>query len=68
MSYKREGLRHVQMSTAENPGELHKQVEFNGEKKRIKRLEPTKASKALGIYLAPNGKYSKQFKILDDKI
>lgn len=56
------------MSNAENPGELHIRVEFNGEKQKIKRLEPTEASKALGVFLAPSGKYNKQYTTLDKKI
>ena len=56
------------MTASENPGELFIQVEFNGDKKKIKRLEPHVASKALGVYLAPDGKYNKQFEILDKKI
>ena len=66
--YKREGLGHVPMTIDENPGELEIQVEFGQEKKRIKRLEPHVATKALGIFLAPNGKYKKQYKELDKKI
>ena len=48
--YKRDGLRHMAMSIAENPGNLDIQVEFGGEMKRIKRLEPHMASKALGVF------------------
>ena len=66
--YKRDGVQHVQMKSDENPGDLHIKVEFNGDLKQIKRLEPDTASKALGIYLAPNGKYGKQYKILDKKL
>ena len=68
IQYKREGVHHVPMSIDENPGELEIQVEFGKETKRIKRLEPHVASKALGIFLAPNGKYGKQYRILDKKI
>ena len=44
IEYKREGVHHVQMYSSESPGELHIQVEFGGEKKKIKRLETSDAS------------------------
>lgn len=56
------------MTEEEYPGELYIQVECDGELKRIKRLEPHMASKALGVFLAPNGVYTKQFEILDKKL
>ena len=68
ISYKRVGLRHEQMSNEENPGDLHTQVEFGGKKQKIKRLEPKEASKALGVFLAPSGKFDKQYTELDKKI
>ena len=68
IAYKRVGVRHEQMSNRENPGELHIRVEFNDDKKSIQRLEPTEASKALGIFLAPSGQYGKQYTMLDKKI
>ena len=52
----------------ENPGDLHIKVEFEGDFKQIRRLEPDVASKALGVHLAPNGVYSKQCEILDNKL
>ena len=36
--------------------------------KKITRLEPTVASKALGVFLAPSGKYNKQHSMLEEKI
>ena len=68
IKYKRDGVKHVQMTESENPGELFIQVEFDGELKKIKRLEPHVASKALGVFLAPNGVYTKQFENLDKKL
>ena len=66
--YKRDGIGYSAMSSIENPGTLQIQVEFDGDLKTIKRLEPYEASKALGVYLAPNGKYRKQYEILDKKL
>ena len=66
--FKRDGVRHDFMSSKENPGELSIQIKFDGDKKKIKRLEPHVTSKALGVYLAPNGKYTKQYQILDKKL
>ena len=66
--YKRDGVRHVAMTASENPGELYVQVEFGKDFKKIKRLEPHVASKALGVYLAPDGNYTKQFEVLVKKI
>lgn len=65
--YKRVGLGHEQMTNAENPGDMHIQVEFGGDDCKIKRLEPSHASKALGVFLAPTGKYMRQYKELDKK-
>ena len=56
------------MTNKENPDELHIKVEFGGDRKKIKRLEPHVASKALGAFLAPNGVYSRQFKMLVKKL
>ena len=68
IKYKRDGVGHVAMTSDENPGELHVQVEFGKEKKQIRRLEPDVASKAFGVFLAPNGKYGKQHEALDKKL
>ena len=66
--YKRDGVKHVQMNSDENPGDLKIKVEFEGIFKQIKCLEPDVASKALGVHLAPNGVYSKQYEVLDEKL
>ena len=66
--YKRDGVKHIPKTISENPGELHIRVEFNGDLKKIKRLEPHVASKALGVFLAPNGVYSQQYETLDKKL
>lgn len=68
IKYKRDGVRHVAMTSVENPGVLYVQCEFGDKKKKIKRLEPDVASKSLGVYLAPNGKYCKQFEILNKQL
>ena len=68
IKYQREGVGHVAMTSAENSGTLHVQVEFGQDTKQIKRLEPHVASKALGVFLAPNGKYGKQHETLDKKL
>ena len=68
VAYKRVGVRHEQMTNAENPGTLQIRVEFDGDLKQIKRFEPTTASKAQGVFLAPSGKYARQYDELDKKI
>ena len=68
VKYKRDGVKHIAMTNKENPGEMHIQVEFEGDRKKIKRLEPHVASKALGVFLAPNGVYSRQFEMLVKKL
>ena len=66
--YKRDGVKHVAMTSDENPGELFIQIEFGQDFKIIKRLDPNVASKALGVFLALDGNYTKQFDILAKKI